>query len=86
MTPAELAEVIVGKTIKVAFEFSRGLVQIETHCGERYLVRDRLGASIGYLGYFNSPVDSVEHVGHTTFVRGADGDDQLRLVTVGWSV
>jgi hypothetical protein len=83
--PKGLGERLVGKRISHYENFSRNSLTIYLEGGEAVTVADPLGIHVGYIGYFDSPVESVEHVGHGTFVRSLDGSDLLRFVTVGWS-
>lgn len=83
--PKELSGRLVGKRISHYENFSRSSLKIYLESGEVVTVEDPLGIHVGYSGYFDSPVESVEHVGHGTFIRSHDGSDLLRFVTVGWS-
>lgn len=84
-SPKGLGERLVGKRISHYENSSHNSLTIYLEGGEAVTVEDRLGIHVGYSGYFNSPVESVEHVGHGTFIRALDGCDLLRFVTVGWS-
>ena len=86
MTPQALDTHLPGRTIAFYETEDRNRLTLYFTDKTHITVRDPLGIHVGYTGYFDGAViDSVEHVGHSTFIRAHDGSDLLRFVTVGWS-